>query len=1082
MSRLSILAREALNELRQGLMTPTVWLLMALLAGYQVLLLSSARYLRELSAVEVARNAPSVVYLLTAGQTFWLLIVWAWVFAQPVLRDQHARINEMVYATPIPVQQLLLARYLGAVGLALVIGVSAPVGIAVLEPLAALGLFPSEALMPTPWWALGQAWLVFVVISAFGLGAGFLAASIRTRSVAGPFALSTVLLMLWIAAIVFVKGAGVDPFLAGILDPSGYAEAETQVFDWTPHEKATSWIGLTPALWINRILWFLIPVTALGVVLGTTTREHLTVGSSAPRLADPTDVAAPLGRAPQRPVATSWPVALVTEARWQLARSVNGPRLWVIAMMFLLICIGGAFGRIIGDAEGPLLPRPELVSPLLVNFFYLIVSFIVIAAVGSVLRRDEVEGFEQILDACPAPDGLRLAANMGVSFILVAGVATIPAIAAMLLNLAWVPDALSPFTPWLYQFGVFGPAIMEVTAFAVLAHAAIRRAGLAYALSAVAVFVSAINLELGLVEYPPFEFGMPAHLELSVLTGWAPWVDRVGLVALSKLVMATTLVIGGSLLLRRGVQREFASRLTDVVSRLRTWRGLALAGALASTMAFFAMQYHRYVTIGTYASTLDDLQSDALWERTVLPFGAPWSVDGGDLRLEVTPGGAIHGTWTLCGLRSDNGHIVASLPEGFRLQRVRRDGVVVPPTLAADSLVISLADSLPHQVDLEWSIANEGWSADDTHWSTSRGVWLRGRHVVPRLGVDRERIVRAPQDRRDQALPVSIPDVDARATTAMDGVAPPGDWHWSVEIRAPQGTVTQHRTSGPLDIAAFWSPQLIASRVGDKTVFSHEHYSAAALEIGGDVAAVEAWLAERLPGLERVDSVVQTPRGWGEPVLVGGILLLPEDHGWDVGPSGPGRTKRRARIGHAIARSAVMERTGLRNERGAIWLSDGLPGALGLLAVEELDGSDAFEALLDRRAQEITQTIAASPVPIASVADAPADSWVKPYTSIAALHWADQLDASALEHMLERATRSLRVGLPASFWNAPRRSDLQLSANGTIEGLRRAWADGGWTVRAGSVEPWRVSDGLWLDAWPSYEKTPSDNRENSTSN
>ncbi|MEO0602936.1 MAG: ABC transporter permease, partial [Myxococcota bacterium] len=163
MSRLRTLLSEASHEARAGLTSPFTWVMFALLAGYMVLVLSHAGYLRELGAVDVARNSPFVLYLMVAGNTFWLFIAWAWVYAQPVVRDRTAQMHEMVLATPVPVSSLLGARFLGATVTALVIAASSPLAAVVIEPMAAVGLYDAGTVMPTPWGTLGWAWLCLAV-------------------------------------------------------------------------------------------------------------------------------------------------------------------------------------------------------------------------------------------------------------------------------------------------------------------------------------------------------------------------------------------------------------------------------------------------------------------------------------------------------------------------------------------------------------------------------------------------------------------------------------------------------------------------------------------------------------------------------------------------------------------------------------------------------------------------------------------------------------------------------------------------------------------------------------------------------
>ncbi|MEM6931041.1 MAG: ABC transporter permease, partial [Myxococcota bacterium] len=580
MSRLPTLLSEAYHEARSGLTSPLTWVMFALLAGYMVLVLSHAGYLREIGAVDVARNSPHVLYLMVAGQAFWLFMVWAWVYAQPVVRDRAAQMHEMVLAAPVPVGGLLFARYLGATVTALVIACSGPLAAATIEPLGAIGAYDPGTVMPTPWGALGWAWLCLAVPTAFGYGALFLVAAIRTRSTAGPFAVATAMVLLWMAAMVILKSGDIDPLLAAVIDPSGYAEVEFQVLEWTPAERMSSWLEWTPALVVNRLVWGALPLGLLAVALATTRREHLVL-ERAPRdrrSAEPVPVKA--GPLPASPTGTSWVRATLDDARWQLGLALRGPGLWVAAGLLLTMGVAGGFVHILGHARGPILPRAELVGPLVAEFQYMVVAFVILAVVGAVFRRDDGVGFSEMLDACPAPPSVRFVGSVLTAATLVVGFSLLPALSSTLLVAGFASSEAAWATPWIYQLVVMAPAILEIGAVVVFCHAALRSPGLAYGLSVATVFILVINHELDVVSYPTVEFAIPSHIEVSGLTGWAPWAGLL-LVAVSYKLAVSAVVVGlGYLLVVRGVEGDLALRGSVALQRLRGGAGAVVVVAM----------------------------------------------------------------------------------------------------------------------------------------------------------------------------------------------------------------------------------------------------------------------------------------------------------------------------------------------------------------------------------------------------------------------------------------------------------------------------------------------------------------------
>ncbi len=145
-----VLAREAAAEFRAGLASGIAPLVFAGLTAYLLLVLSSAGYLRDMNAADVPRNAPMLVYLMTPGMSFFLFFAWAWVFGQCVARERQAQLHEVVLAAPVPLAALLAGRWLGAWGVALLLGASQAVGFMVRRCWRRRGWCPRAAWGPRP--------------------------------------------------------------------------------------------------------------------------------------------------------------------------------------------------------------------------------------------------------------------------------------------------------------------------------------------------------------------------------------------------------------------------------------------------------------------------------------------------------------------------------------------------------------------------------------------------------------------------------------------------------------------------------------------------------------------------------------------------------------------------------------------------------------------------------------------------------------------------------------------------------------------------------------------------------------------
>ena len=765
MRALRFVAAEAWYELRAGCRGPLIPIVFPGLIAYLLLVLLNADYLRDMGATDVPRNSPHLVYLMMAGQAVWLLFVWAWVFAQVVVRDRTANLHEMVLSAPISLSALLAGRYLGALVLASLLALATGLGFLLVPLLGALGLIPADAVGPHPLFAIGHTLLILTLPSAAGLGALLLCAAIRTRSVAGPFALAAVLMLIWMVAMVVVRGADGSPVLATLLDPSAYAEVEEQANLWTPREKAAGVLQMTTPLVVNRLLWTFPPLLLLGVVLRRVQRERLAL-ERAPALRGPGRAAdgheaersapdaPPLG-VPRQP---SWLDAAWSEAAWHVALSFRGWGTPLALLMLAALGVGGSFVHVILHADGPVLPRPDLLDPLLVEFFYLVLAFMVAAFVGVMARRDDRPGYGEIADATPAPLGSRVAGRA-----LAAGAVTVvfaltPTVSVWIVNALVVPDAFSPLDPVLHFGLVLAPSMLELCALVLLAHALVRHTGAAHAAGVICAFFIVVNHELGVTTYPPVEVAVPPSITLSEFAGWAPWLGYVLTLDLYKLAVAAGIVALAWLAWPRGAALTMALRWRTGLRRAAGAAGALAAAAVVLAAGVHSVLHEQLVTLGGYESQPAATADDAAWEARWWAAAAPFSVAGGEAHIVVHPAERVAVVrWRLDGVRSRSGALHGSLPHGAEIARAAVNGREASAAVAFDHFALPLeACGLTTEgctVELDVAARGEGWSAEgETPWLHPSGVWLRAADLLPTLGHDPDRLVRAPRERRTHGL------------------------------------------------------------------------------------------------------------------------------------------------------------------------------------------------------------------------------------------------------------------------------------------------------------------------------------------
>jgi hypothetical protein len=416
----------------------------------------------------------------------------------------------------------------------------------------------------------------------------------------------------------------------------------------------------------------------------------------------------------------------------------------------------------------------------------------------------------------------------------------------------------------------------------------------------------------------------------------------------------------------------------------------------------------------------------------------------------------------------------------------------------------------------DMEIDASGWPIAGTPvWLDDSGVWARATNLLPRLGLDPERVLRASAMRRSLGLAVTARTHDAMSLAPAEGVAPAGRWHWRVMVDgAGAQSSTAGTTDGALDFAVAWSPRqdLIDTRPG-LAIWRGPSHRAVAGETADDLALAQECVRERLGASPPVMTLLQAPRGLGDVALHGDLLWLPEETGWDVAADGVGRSQRRARLAEVLAARLLADRADLRAESGASWLLDGVAGWIGLECVRSVEGDGAWVALLARRSDRAAEAFGALDAPIVSLADDGRANWVKAYAPLATLGWTQSIGEDealrAAWSVVERARTGQSVPralaqavgseVATRLLGTPSAAEVSVALRDgdapEVRGERFAWDRGGWKTVATDIEiaqryrdqaaPSRLArvptklerdkQFTVLDAWPSFERSPLDN-------
>ncbi|WP_070886976.1 hypothetical protein [Pseudomonas argentinensis] len=1031
MNTFALLMREAVIEARAGLRSGIPALVFLGLIGYLLMALTNAEYVQKMGASEIARNAPSLIYLMSCGCMFFLFFAWAWIFAQPALRDRKAQLEEVVLALPLSLPALLWGRFIGAATVGALLASSLLVGFICSPVLGWLGWVPATSIGAPAWSALGFAWVALLLPASTGIGALYYLLALRSRGLAAPFALATALMLLWMFAVVVLKGGDINPLLAASLDPSLFTFALAQVETWTAAQKSQSLLALTSGFWLNRALWVVLPLLLLAVMLARTSRQGLMGRRAGTVLAEPPMRLAVDTRLPGPLLAIRWPQALWYEICWQI-RQLFARKIWWVALGLLLVMgLLSGFVHVVWHVRGPMVPRADLTLPLLSSALFLVIAFLVAALVGLVCRRDDVEGLGEMLQATPAPAWLRLLGRVGCVSLATLLLALLPGMASLLISTIAAPDSLAPGFVLIYQLLVFTPPLMELALLTVLVHALIRRSGLAYAASMLLTFFLVLNHELGLVSYPAHAMGIPAHVALSRMTGWAPWWPYLTTLAVWKLAGCMVLVAVAALGLPRGPERR---RVTQLRTAVLGVPGVLLALGSVGMFGSGVWLHRHLVEQGDFQSPSQERAERAAWEQRWLAGAGAWQAAGGRLQLNIDSLNLqVEGQWRLEAVIADSRHLDAELPQGLRVTAVRVMGQAVDIEQEARHLRVPLGQCAATgcDVELHWTLSATGWPNEgDNFWLGPQGIWLEARRVVPRLGFDSERWLRVPAHRVDAGLAAQLPELPAGSAVAVQAVAPAGAWQWRIEVN---GHAVSASSEAPLDFAYAWPAEGSPTQLDDVKVLADGSRLHTRLDVREDLAAMAACVARRLGNSPRVDALSQWPTGMGSSRLSNGHLLLAQSPAWDVAAQGVGRWARRAHIAELLARRVLLDASDLRQRPGYQWLSQGVAGAIGLLCVGDTDGPQALSALLKLKADDLTLALGRDGEPVGTLAEARELGWAEFYAPLASLDWV----ARQSPEKLMALTAEARTGQP---WPATVQELLGAPSEQTVAEALRRWS------------------------------------------
>jgi ABC-2 type transport system permease protein len=521
-------------ELRYYLRRVSTWVYFTIYAAlsFLVMLVSGGAF-RQVSVVvggggKVLANAPAVLAALLPTLSLFGMSIIAAVAGNAIHRDYDARMESLVYTTPVAKGTFLGARFVGTL---------------IVNAIILLGLVVGMILATkTPWVqpdkfaafdirAYLQPYVTLVLPNLLFTAAIFFALPALTREMLPNYVGGVLLLLGYLLGGQLLTDL-TDKHTGALLDPFGLRASQLLTEYWSIADKNARYVPLSGVLAANRAIWI---TFGLAVFVLAYARFRFSYAASEPKArpdASPLALAVAPSLAPVRLIALPavgrrfdararlvqyW--SLVTRSFWRIVRN---PYFYVIvgAGILYIVLVVGQIGKIYGTTTWPVTYQ---MIDVLNGSFGLFMLVIIAFYSGELVWAERDVKIAQITDATPVPNGTAFVAKLTALAAVVVLLLTV----VMLTGIA--AQAAKGYTHFeipLYLQSLFGFRLSDLLLLVVLAmaiHVIVDHKYVGHLL----VFVAFVGLPfffrwLGL-ERNLYQYGADGGLTYSDMNGWGPY-------------------------------------------------------------------------------------------------------------------------------------------------------------------------------------------------------------------------------------------------------------------------------------------------------------------------------------------------------------------------------------------------------------------------------------------------------------------------------------------------------------------------------------------------------------------------------
>ena len=589
-------------ELRYYLRRVSTWIYFGIYAsiGFLFMLIAGGAF-SEASMIlggggKVLANSPYALATLIPILGLFGMSIVAAVAGNAIYRDYDARMESLVYTTPVSKGAFLGGRFAAT----LVVNLIILLGIAVGLMLAAVSPWVhADKFAPFSAWPYLQPYLTLVLPNLLFTAAIFFALPALTRQMLPNYVGGVVLLIGYLLAGQFLQDIN-DKRVAALLDPFGLRATQILTEYWSIAEKNGRSVPLAGVLATNRLIWIAV---GLAVFAFAYAKFRFAYSASEPRArhaagdaptTDATADAAPLlGESPPSPVRTTalprarqsfdvparltqyW--SLTVRSFWRIVRNRYFYAIVGAGVLFLVLA-AQQVGKLFGTTTWPVTYG---VVELLNGSFGLFMLVIIAFYSGELVWAERDVKINQITDAAPTAN----VTNFLAKFTALSAVLVL--LLAVIMVTGICTQAIKGYFRFeipLYLEALFGIRLVDILLLAMLAltiHVIVNHKYLGHLVVFIAFLGLSLMSQFGF-ERNLYQYASDGGTEYSDMNRWGPYIRPFVVWKIYWIAFAILLAVLTNLLWVRG--EETHARWRAHLARLRFGRAARAVTALSSLL------------------------------------------------------------------------------------------------------------------------------------------------------------------------------------------------------------------------------------------------------------------------------------------------------------------------------------------------------------------------------------------------------------------------------------------------------------------------------------------------------------------